>query len=151
MLLQLLAAREEQATQRVWLHSEREREEEARGRVLEARARALQHQKRIKELLLRTDPQLAPGDLRGAWVSVCVCVCGVHWHQWLNGNVLPSLAFANIHPTKSNQSNQSPITAGVAHLTRETHLATVDAVHEAVALQREGYEALAMEYAQVGE
>lgn len=72
LLQQLLAAKEEQATQRVWLQSERERAEEARGQLLDARLRALQHGRRIKELLLRTDPQLSPGDLKGAF-----------WGGWL--------------------------------------------------------------------
>lgn len=74
LLQQLLAAKEEAATQRVWLCMEREREEEARGgELLDARLRAVQHQRRIKELLLRTDPELAPGDLRGAGFWGCVC------------------------------------------------------------------------------
>ncbi len=64
LLQQLIKMQETMSASKVWLCVEQERTLEQLSRRLELRTKGLQHQRRIQELLLRTDPKVSPADLK---------------------------------------------------------------------------------------
>lgn len=78
---------------KVWLYVERERVLEQMARLQELKSRQVQNQRRIRELLLRTDPNCTDKEVRGMY-DTCVYACtesGRTRGGWMNDGYRPYL------------------------------------------------------------
>ena len=64
-LRELVRTHESMSASKVWLYMERERVLEKMARLQELKTRQIQNQRRIRELLLRTDPNCTNKEVKG--------------------------------------------------------------------------------------